>query len=83
MTVDRVQALGSQNQNRVQDTSKLMSQMRLSLAENEASLQNAVCLAGLLSVFNWLGYSLWPCWELLHSLTGSLSVPRCLDLPGR
>ena len=46
MTVDRIQALGSQNQNRVQDTSRLISQMRLSLAENEASLQNAVCSAG-------------------------------------
>ncbi|KAH0503544.1 Laminin subunit gamma-2 [Microtus ochrogaster] len=41
MTMDRIQALGSQNQNRVQDTSRLISQMRLSLAENEASLQNA------------------------------------------
>lgn len=46
MTAERIRALGSQHQNRVQDTSRLISQMRLSLAESEASLQNTVCLPG-------------------------------------
>ncbi|XP_012368222.1 laminin subunit gamma-2 [Octodon degus] len=41
MTVERVRALGSQYQNRVQDTRRLIAQMRLSLAENEASLSNS------------------------------------------
>ncbi|XP_010638850.1 laminin subunit gamma-2 [Fukomys damarensis] len=41
MTAERVQALGSQYQNRVQDTRRLIAQMRLSLAENEASLSNS------------------------------------------
>lgn len=40
MTAERIRALGSQHQNRVQDTSRLISQMRLSLAGSEASLQN-------------------------------------------
>ncbi|XP_070122516.1 laminin subunit gamma-2 isoform X1 [Equus caballus] len=40
MTVERVRALGSQYQNQVQDTRRLITQMRLSLEESEASLQN-------------------------------------------
>ncbi|XP_046539018.1 laminin subunit gamma-2 [Equus quagga] len=40
MTVERVRALGSQYQNRVRDTRRLITQMRLSLEESEASLQN-------------------------------------------
>lgn len=39
-TVERVQALGSQYQNRVQDTRRLVTQMRLSLEEGESSLRN-------------------------------------------
>lgn len=39
-TVERVQALSSQHQNRVQDTTRLVSQMRLSLEESEALLRN-------------------------------------------
>lgn len=42
MTVERVQALGNQYQNRVRDTRRLIAQMRLSMAENEASLRNSV-----------------------------------------
>lgn len=40
MTVERIQALGSQYQNRVQDTRRLISQMHLSLEKSESSLQN-------------------------------------------
>ncbi|XP_004425005.1 PREDICTED: laminin subunit gamma-2 [Ceratotherium simum simum] len=40
MTVERVRALGSQHQKRVQDTRRLITQMRLSLEKSEASLQN-------------------------------------------
>ncbi|MBV94907.1 Laminin subunit gamma-2, partial [Eschrichtius robustus] len=40
MTVERVRALGSQHQNRVQDTHRLITQMRLSLEESEAALRN-------------------------------------------
>uniref|UniRef100_K7B714 Laminin subunit gamma-2 n=1 Tax=Pan troglodytes TaxID=9598 RepID=K7B714_PANTR len=40
MTVERVRALGSQYQNRVRDTHRLITQMQLSLAESEASLGN-------------------------------------------
>uniref|UniRef100_A0A8C5NY36 Laminin subunit gamma-2 n=1 Tax=Jaculus jaculus TaxID=51337 RepID=A0A8C5NY36_JACJA len=40
MTVERVQALGDQYQNRVQDTRRLISEMRSSLAESEASLRD-------------------------------------------
>lgn len=47
MTVERVRALGSQYQNRVQDTRRLITQMRLSLEESEASLQNTVGGTGL------------------------------------
>ncbi|KAM5294466.1 laminin subunit gamma-2 [Glossophaga mutica] len=39
-TVERVQALGGQYQNRVQDTRRLITQMRLSLEEGESSLRN-------------------------------------------
>uniref|UniRef100_A0A8D2CU09 Laminin subunit gamma-2 n=1 Tax=Sciurus vulgaris TaxID=55149 RepID=A0A8D2CU09_SCIVU len=39
-TAERVRALGSQYQNRVKDTLRLTTQMRLSLAESEASLSN-------------------------------------------
>lgn len=41
MTVERIQALGSQYQNRVQDTHRLVGLMRLSLEKSESSLQNA------------------------------------------
>ncbi|XP_036768473.2 laminin subunit gamma-2 [Manis pentadactyla] len=41
MTVERVRALGSQYQNRAQDTHRLITQMRLSLKESEASLQTS------------------------------------------
>lgn len=47
MTVERIQALGSQYQNRVQDTHRLVGLMRLSLEKSESSLQNAVGGAGL------------------------------------
>lgn len=47
MTVERVRALGSQHQNRVQDTHRLITQMRLSLEESEAALRNTVGGAGL------------------------------------
>ncbi|XP_059987920.1 laminin subunit gamma-2 isoform X2 [Lagenorhynchus albirostris] len=40
MTVERVRALGSQHQNRVQDTHRLITQLRLSLEESEAALRN-------------------------------------------
>ncbi|TKC43932.1 hypothetical protein EI555_013151, partial [Monodon monoceros] len=40
MTVERVRTLGSQHQNRVQDTHRLITQMRLSLEESEAALRN-------------------------------------------
>ncbi|XP_063582315.1 laminin subunit gamma-2 [Pongo abelii] len=40
MTVERIRALGSQYQNRVRDTHRLITQMQLSLAESEASLRN-------------------------------------------
>ncbi|KAM6218305.1 laminin subunit gamma-2 [Rhynchocyon petersi] len=40
MVVERIQALGGQHQNRVQETHRLITQMRLSLAESEASLRN-------------------------------------------
>lgn len=46
-TVEIIQALGSQYQNRVQDTRRLVTQMRLSLEESEASLRNTVGVAGL------------------------------------
>ncbi|KAF6074846.1 laminin subunit gamma 2 [Phyllostomus discolor] len=39
-TVERVQALGSQYQTRVQDTRRLVTQLRLSLEEGESSLRN-------------------------------------------
>ncbi|XP_028386601.1 laminin subunit gamma-2 [Phyllostomus discolor] len=39
-TVERVQALGSQYQSRVQDTRRLVTQLRLSLEEGESSLRN-------------------------------------------
>lgn len=41
-TVERVQALGGQYENRVQDTRRLITQMRLSLEEGESSLGNTV-----------------------------------------
>ena len=41
-TVERVQALGGQYENRVQDTQRLITQMRLSLEEGESSLGNTV-----------------------------------------
>lgn len=47
MTVERVQALGGQYQNRVQDTRRLITQMRLSLEESKSSLHNTVGGAGL------------------------------------
>ncbi|KAM9212714.1 laminin subunit gamma-2 [Dugong dugon] len=40
MTAERIRALGSQHQNHVQETRRLITQMRLSLAESEASLRN-------------------------------------------
>lgn len=40
MTVERVQALGGQYQNRLQDTRRLITQMRLSLEESKSSLHN-------------------------------------------
>ncbi|XP_036128726.1 laminin subunit gamma-2 [Molossus molossus] len=40
MTVERVRALGGQYQNRVQDTRRLITQMRLSLEESKSSLHN-------------------------------------------
>ncbi|XP_069890397.1 laminin subunit gamma-2 [Dipodomys merriami] len=40
-TAERIQALSSQHQNQVQDTRRLITEMRLSLAESEASLRNA------------------------------------------
>ncbi|XP_005881389.2 PREDICTED: laminin subunit gamma-2, partial [Myotis brandtii] len=40
MTVERFQALGSQYQNRVQDTRRLITQMRLSVEESGSSLRN-------------------------------------------
>ncbi|KAF4018642.1 hypothetical protein G4228_010088 [Cervus hanglu yarkandensis] len=40
MTVERLRTLGSQHQDRVQDTHRLIMQMRLSLEESEAALQN-------------------------------------------
>ncbi|XP_064450284.1 laminin subunit gamma-2 isoform X6 [Mirounga angustirostris] len=39
-TMERIRALGSQYQNRVQDTHRLVTQMHLSLEESEASLRN-------------------------------------------
>lgn len=45
--VERIRALGSQYQNRVQDTHRLVTQMRLSLEESEASLRNTVGVAGI------------------------------------
>ncbi|XP_006887813.1 PREDICTED: laminin subunit gamma-2 [Elephantulus edwardii] len=41
MAAERIQALGGQHQNRVQETHRLITQLRLSLEESEASLQNA------------------------------------------
>lgn len=46
MTVERFQALGSQYQNRVQDTRRLITQMRLSVEESGSSLRNTVGGAG-------------------------------------
>uniref|UniRef100_A0A4W2DYL2 Uncharacterized protein n=1 Tax=Bos indicus x Bos taurus TaxID=30522 RepID=A0A4W2DYL2_BOBOX len=40
MTVERLRTLGSQHQDRVQDTRRLITQMRLSLEESEAALRN-------------------------------------------
>lgn len=40
MTVERIQALGGQYQNRVQDARRLITQMRLSLEESQSSLRN-------------------------------------------
>ncbi|KAF6293069.1 laminin subunit gamma 2 [Rhinolophus ferrumequinum] len=40
MTVERIQALGGQYQNRVQDTRRLITQMRLNLEESQSSLRN-------------------------------------------
>ncbi|XP_059530559.1 laminin subunit gamma-2 isoform X2 [Myotis daubentonii] len=40
MTVERFQALGSQYQNRVQDTRRLITQMRLSVEESGSSLRS-------------------------------------------
>lgn len=42
MMVERIRALGSQYQNRVQDTRRLVTQMQLSLEESTASLRNTV-----------------------------------------
>ena len=47
MTVERLRTLGSQHQDRVQDTRRLITQMRLSLEESEAALRNTVGGAGL------------------------------------
>lgn len=47
MTVERIQALGGQYQNRVQDARRLITQMRLSLEESQSSLRNTVGGAGL------------------------------------
>lgn len=47
MTVERIQALGGQYQNRVQDTRRLITQMRLTLEESQSSLRNTVGGAGL------------------------------------
>lgn len=63
MTVERVRALGSQYQNRAQDTHRLITQMRLSLKESEASLQTSVGDTGL------------QCWEPL--LCGEAHRPYC------
>lgn len=46
MTVERFQALGSQYQNRVQDTQRLITQLRLSVEESRSSLGNTVGGAG-------------------------------------
>lgn len=46
MTVERVQALGGQYQNRLQDTRRLITQMRLSLEESKSSLHSTVGGAG-------------------------------------
>ncbi|XP_061239423.1 laminin subunit gamma-2 isoform X2 [Bos javanicus] len=40
MTMERLRTLGSQHQDRVQDTRRLITQMRLSLEESEAALRN-------------------------------------------
>lgn len=40
VTVERIQALGGQYQNRVQDARRLITQMRLSLEESQSSLRN-------------------------------------------
>lgn len=40
ITVERIQALGGQYQNRVQDARRLIMQMRLSLEESQSSLRN-------------------------------------------
>lgn len=42
MTAERMRALDSQYQNRVQDDRRLVSQMHLSLEESEASLRRTV-----------------------------------------
>lgn len=47
ITVERIQALGGQYQNRVQDARRLITQMRLSLEESQSSLRNTVGGAGL------------------------------------
>lgn len=46
MTVEKMRALGSQYQNRVQDARRLVSQMHLSLKESEASLRRTVGVSG-------------------------------------
>lgn len=65
---ERIRALSSQYRNRVQDTRSLVTQMRLSLVESEAALQNAVGLAGL-------GYCEPLLWGPTNSSPSSLSVP--------
>lgn len=40
ITVERIQALGGQYQNRVQDARRLITQMRMSLEESQSSLRN-------------------------------------------
>lgn len=47
MTVERLRTRGSQHQDRVQDTRRLVTQMRLSLEDSEAALRNTVGGAGL------------------------------------
>lgn len=45
-TVERAQALGGQYQNRAQEARRLVTQMRLSLEQSQASLRNTVGGAG-------------------------------------